>query len=97
MSAVLLMAPWVRVELVVQIYLSLYFPFKIFMMILHFLKINIQQKEERKKFKVDFPDNIHIMVLLVCPLVFITALLHKEIWINKTEGKPTPKPTLTIK
>jgi hypothetical protein len=36
MSAVLLVAPWVRVEFIVQIYLSLYFPFKIFMMILRF-------------------------------------------------------------
>jgi ABC-type tungstate transport system substrate-binding protein len=36
MSAILLLAPWVRVELIVYIYLSLYFPFKIFMMILHF-------------------------------------------------------------
>jgi hypothetical protein len=86
MSVVLLVAPWVRVELVVQIYLSLYFPFKIFMMILHFLKINIQRKEERKIFKVDFPNNIHIMVLLVYPLMFITALLHKEILRNKTKG-----------
>jgi hypothetical protein len=36
MSAVLLVAPWFRVELIVQIYLSLYFSFKIFMMILRF-------------------------------------------------------------
>jgi hypothetical protein len=61
------------------------------------LKRNIQQKEERKRFKVDFPDNIHIMVLLVCPLVFITALLQREKLRNKTKRKPTPKPTLTTK
>ena len=66
-------------------------------MILHFLKINIQQKEERKKFKVDFPDNIQIMVLLVCPLVFINALLQREKLRNKTKRKPTPKPILTTK
>jgi hypothetical protein len=83
MSAVLLVAPWVRVELIVQIYLSLYFPFKIFMMILLFLKRNIQRKEKKKRFKVDFPDNIHIMVLLVCPLVFITSLLQRETLRNK--------------
>ena len=46
---------------------------------------------------MDFPDNIHIMVILVCPLVFIIALLHKEILINKTKGKLTLKPTLTTK
>ena len=62
-----------------------------------FLKRNVQRKVERKKFKVDFPDNIHIMVLLVYPLVFITALLHKEILRKKTKRKPTPKPTLTTK
>ena len=60
-----------------------------------FLKRNVQRKAERKKFKVDFPDNIHIMVLLVCSLVFITALLQREKLRNKTKRKPTPKPTLT--
>jgi hypothetical protein len=54
-------------------------------------------KSREKIFKVDFPDNIHIMVLLVYPLVFITGLLHKEILRNKTKIKPTPKPTLTTK
>ena len=44
MSVVLLVAPWVRVELIVQIYLSLYFPSKIFMMILHFLKEKFNEK-----------------------------------------------------
>ena len=34
-KAFLLMVPWVRVEFTVQIYLSLYFPFKIFIIILH--------------------------------------------------------------
>ena len=37
------------------------------------------------------------MVLLVCPLVFITALLQRETLRNKTKIKPTPKPTLTTK
>jgi hypothetical protein len=60
-------------------------------------KINIQRKEERKRFKVDFPDKIHIMVLLVCPLVLITALLQRETLRNKTKRKTTPKPTLTTK
>jgi hypothetical protein len=47
-NAVLLVIPWVRVEFTVQIYLSLYSPFKIFMTILHFLKRNVQRKAERK-------------------------------------------------
>jgi hypothetical protein len=38
---------------------------------------------------VDFPDNIHIMVFLVCLLLFRTALLQKEILKNKTKRKPT--------
>ena len=38
---------------------------------------------------MDFPENIHIMVLLVCPLVFITALLQREKLRNKTKIKPT--------
>ena len=62
-----------------------------------FLKRNVQRKVERKKFKVDFPDNIHIMVLLVYPLVFITTLLQREKLRNKTKIKPTPKTTLTTK
>jgi hypothetical protein len=33
-KAVLLVVPWVRVEFTIQIYLSLYFPFKIFIIIL---------------------------------------------------------------
>jgi hypothetical protein len=51
------MEPLVRVELTIQIYLSLYFPFKNFMDDTAFLKRNIQRKTERKRFKVDFPDN----------------------------------------
>ena len=54
-----------------------------------FLKRNIQRIAERKRFKVDFPNNIHIMVLLVFPLVFITALLQTEKLRNKTKIKPT--------
>jgi hypothetical protein len=46
---------------------------------------------------VDFPDNSHIMVLLVHPIVFMTALLQREIVRNKAKRKPTPKPTLTTK
>jgi hypothetical protein len=33
-KSVLLVVPWVRVEFTIQIYLSLYFPFKIFIIIL---------------------------------------------------------------
>jgi hypothetical protein len=51
MSAVLLVAPWVRVELIVQIYLSLYFPFKIFMMILRFRKGIFNEKQREKDLK----------------------------------------------
>ena len=54
-------------------------------------------EKKREKDQADFPDNIHIMVLLVCPLVFITALLQREKLRNKTKRKPTPKPTLTAK
>jgi hypothetical protein len=46
---------------------------------------------------VDFPDNNHVMVLVVRPLAFMTALLQREIVRNKTERKPIPKPTLTTK
>jgi hypothetical protein len=51
MSAVLLVTHWVRVELIVQIYLSLYFPFKIFMMILHFRKQIFNEKQREKDLK----------------------------------------------
>jgi hypothetical protein len=37
------------------------------------------------------------MVLVVRPLAFMTTLLQREILRNKTERKPIPKPTLTIK
>jgi hypothetical protein len=78
----------------IHIYLSLYFPFKFFMTILQ--KINVQLKE-KKKDQGDFPDNNRIMVLMVRPLAFMTALLQREKVRNKTERKPIPKPTLTIK
>jgi hypothetical protein len=48
MSAVLLVAPWVRVEFTTQIYLSLYFSFKKFHDDTAFLKRNVQRKAERK-------------------------------------------------
>jgi hypothetical protein len=51
MSAVLLVAPWVRVELIVQISISLYFPFKFFMMILRFRKEIFNEKQREKDLK----------------------------------------------
>ena len=89
MSALIFMASWVRVnscELIVQMYVSLYFPFYNFHDDNAFLKINIQRKRKEKRIKVDFPDNIHIMVLLVYPFVFITTLLQKDILRKKTKG-----------
>ena len=46
---------------------------------------------------MDFPDNHHVMVLMVHPLALMTALLQREIVRNKTKRKPTPKPNLTNK
>jgi hypothetical protein len=54
-------------------------------------------EKQREKDHADFPDNSHIMVLVVCPLVLMTALLQREIVRNKTKRKPTPKPNLTTK
>ena len=95
-KAVLLVVPWVRVEFTIQIYLSLYFPFKIFIIILWLWK-KIFNEKQREKDQANFPDNSHIMVLLVHPLMLMTALLQRETVRNKTKIKPTPKPTLTTK
>jgi hypothetical protein len=46
---------------------------------------------------MDFPDNHHVMVLMVHLLALMTALLQREIVRNKTKRNDTPKPTLTTK
>ena len=54
-------------------------------------------KKQRENDQADFPDNSHIMVLLVRRLVLMTALLQRETVRNKTRRKHAPKPILTTK